>query len=839
MNVFVEAGAGTGKTHELVGRVTELVASGEAVPRGLVAITFTEAAAAELRDRVRRGIELAADDTARTGAERQRCAAALERLDAAAITTIHGFAMRLLAEHAGQAGLPDDFEVLDEVQAELGFQERWAAFVPQLLGPGAHQAAVARALALGGRVADLREIARGLCDNWDRVVGLDLSTAELSPVDLGGLRACIGAAVDAARQAGGARLAGRALDELVPFAERLDRVVAAEGQGSGRALALVVNDLPDVKVGGATPAAAVELRAALDALTEERRRLVAGLASEVLAALLAPLAGFALEAAEERRREGRLEFHDLLVRAVLLLRENPDVRCELAERLDALLVDELQDTDPLQAEIVHLLGAANRCFVGDPKQSIYRFRRADLAVYEQVREGFGTEVDTLSLNRRSVPGVLDWVNAVFSQLMQAADGGQARFVPLESARPPGPGAGTWLGAGGSRTGLAVVGLGGAHPEGRVAEMRQLEAAQMASLVTDLLSSGATVDDGRGSQRQLRLDDIAVLLPTRASLPAVEQGFEQAGVPYRIESRSLLFGTDEVHDVLVVLAALDDPGDEVSVVAALKGLAYACSDSDLLAWRMAGGTWRASGEEVDIPEGLSPEHPVAESLRDLQHMRAMAAGLPANLVVDLVIRQCRLVELAATSPRPRDRWRRYRLLLDEARAFVEGGGEALGDFVGWIRMQADAGATRLEVAAPEEDDHAVRILTVHGAKGLEFPVVMLSGLNAVPATSAPALVWASGRPELKIGLVANGLRSSGYTEALAEDRRQDELERCRLLYVAATRARDLLVVGLHHRQGTNCSARQLVELDEGGPSLPWLRNLVLSSDGEGAELAHSM
>ncbi len=836
MNVFVEAGAGTGKTHDLVGRVTELVASGMATSRGLVAITFTEAAAAELRDRVRRGLEEAADDVGRAEVERRRCASALERLDAAAITTIHGFAMRILAEHAGPAGLPDDFEVLDDVQAELRFQERWEARLPELLDEGPHRSAFARALALGGKLGDLRDIARALCDRWDRVLQLQSSGGELGPVDLGRIDERIRAALDAAAQAQGTRLGSRTLEELGPFGERFSRVVESKGEGSLRALAMVVQDLPDIKVGGATPAAAGGVRAALDALSDERRALVSSLATEVLAAVLAPLASFALETAEERRREGLLEYHDLLVRAVLLLRSRPEVRRELTEWIDALLIDELQDTDPLQAEMAELLGATHRCFVGDPKQSIYRFRGADLAVYERMRESFAAEVVTLSRNHRSVPGVLDWVNAVFGELMGREEG-QAQFTPLVAARGTGPMDEIWPGGDGS--GPAVIGIGGAHREGRVAELRQLEAAQMAKLVTELVDGGSTVSDGQGGQRPIRFDDVAVLLPTRAALAAVEQGFELAGVPYRIESRSLLFGTDEVHDVLVVLAALDDPDDEVSVVAALKGLAFACSDADLLGWRMAGGTWRASGEEVEVPEGVSPEHPVADSLRELGAMRAAAVGLPANLVVDMVIRRCRLTELAATSSRPRDRWRRYRLLLDEARSFVEGGGEELGDFVEWIRSQADAGATRLEVAAPEEDDHAVRILTVHGAKGLEFPVVMLTGLNAVPATSAPALLWVDGKPELKMGLMANGFRTAGYAEALAEERRQEELERCRLLYVAATRARDLLVVGLHHRQRTNCLARRLVDLEEGERHLPWRRDLALSLDGEGSQLVHRM
>src|SRR5690606_4781651 len=187
----------------------------------------------------------------------------------------------------------------------------------------------------------------------------------------------------------------------------------------------------------------------------------------------------------------------------------------------------------------------------------------------------------------------------------------------------------------------------------------------------------------------------------------------------------------------VLQAVENPSDEVAVVAALRSPVLACSDAHLAEYRAAGGRWRYPvHDELDLPD----DHPVLSGMRTLDDLHRRMPWLPVNELVDEIIRVGHLAEATAVRNRPRDHWRRYRLLLDEARSFVEAGGRSLGDFVAWIELQADERASRLETIVPEADDDAVRILTVHGAKGLEFPIVFLSGLNAPPMPRHPRVVW---------------------------------------------------------------------------------------------------
>ena len=268
----------------------------------------------------------------------------------------------------------------------------------------------------------------------------------------------------------------------------------------------------------------------------------------------------------------------------------------------------------------------------------------------------------------------------------------------------------------------------------------------------------------------------------------------------------MWATDAVRELLAVLAAIDDPADDISVVAALRSPGFACSDADLVDWRVAGGRW---DHRSPVPDGVGLEHPVALGMAALKAYHEARSALPVNALVERVIRERRLIELTFALRRPRDHWRRLRFVLDQARAFVEAGGSSLGDFVAWARLQADEGAAIIETPAPEPDDDAVRILTIHGSKGLEFPIVVLAGLSSAGRDTGPWVLYGEQGPEVAIGPADGRFRTPGY-QALADRQGDAELhEGHRLLYVAATRARDHLVIGLHHStRGQSTHAREL-------------------------------
>jgi ATP-dependent helicase/nuclease subunit A len=807
--LFVEAGAGTGKTAELVQRVVALVRErGRSLAR-IAAITFTEKAAAELRDRIRMALERAA------AAGDERCRLAVDEIDEAPIQTLHAFAQRILTAHPLAAGLPPGFDVLGDTESTVAFADRWALALDDLLADPDLEPVVGPAFALGLTPAHLRALAWELHRQWDRLPHVSWPEAVVrTPVDVQPVLDALDAAVRAADGCtdDGDRLLGHIERTVAPYRDLLRRMAAG---GDELEVLAVLGDpvkLAATRLGRAPNWCDVDdVRARCAAADAARLAVVRRVQGEVLPPLLERLRRFTLDAAARRRVEGRLEFHDLLVLARDVLHHRPDVRLAVRAELDHLLVDEFQDTDPLQVEIAVALAAAGDeggslppwqdtplepgrlFFVGDPKQSIYRFRRADILLYQQVQQAaeVGGGLVRLSQNFRSTAPVLAWVNHVFARLIgQGSAEGQPAYVPLEASRPA------------AAVGPAVALVGGPSEEGDAEAVREREASEVAAVLARARHEGWSVGD-----RPAAYADMAVLLPTRTALPALERALDAAGIPFRIESRSLVWSTDEVRELLAVLRAVDDPTDQVALLAALRTPALGCADDDLLAFRLAGGRWDIRRPGAD---GLPLDHPVLAAMAALHGWWERRWWLSVDALVAEVVRDRRLLELAFAHRRRRETWQRLRFVVDQARAYVEGGGATLRGFVTWADRQAEEHAALVETVVAEPDDDAVRVMTVHAAKGLEFGIVVLAGLQGGDGpTPGAQLLWPDGSgPAVRVGRADAGWAVGDLAEAAAAEDALQALEATRLLYVAATRARDHLVVSLHHRQGTACAAADL-------------------------------
>ncbi|HVN50252.1 MAG TPA: UvrD-helicase domain-containing protein, partial [Acidimicrobiales bacterium] len=752
--LFVEAGAGTGKTTALVDRIVQLIVTGRAELHGIAAITFTEAAAGELRDRVREQLERVSADG--EGEAARLAAAAVAEIDTAALTTLHGFAQRILAEHPFEAGLPPGFDVFDEIRSSVAFDERWATFLDDLLDDPAMRSTLQHALVAGVRLDQLRAVAAELNRNWDLVADRPPAPTATARIDA----APVLAGLDAAMSSTGS--CHDPDDRLLVHVAGLD--------GYRRRLAAASTELEVLELlAGRPPIAAKGLgrkdqwdghvESVRDALADAQfaaDEVVERVVQASLAGLLVGLGRLTLSSADERRREGCLEFHDLLVQARTLLRTHPEVRAQLHASYTHLLVDEFQDTDPIQLELAVRIASdgppggdesvdwrqwevprGRLFFVGDPKQAIYRFRRADIGVFLDARGRYADEPVQLTRNHRSRPAVVAWVNEVFRELMgDGSDGSQPAYAELVAHRaedhpddeadddaddhPDDPGDDRDDGPGAVRA-PAVVWFGQAHVDEAMASIRATEADEVAATVARIRDEGWTIGDG-GDRRAAQLADITILIPTRTALPPLERALDRVGLPYRVESSSLVYASPEVRDLLNVLRAVDDATDQVAVVAALRSAWFGCGDDDLLEFHLAGGRWDPRAEP---PEELGDDHPVVAGLRSLRSLHDRRWWHDASGLIELVLAERRAFALGLDERRPRDTWRRLRFVVDQARAFTDAYGADLRRYLAWADLQRADDARVVEAILPDTDDDAVRIMTVHASKGLEFPVVVLA------------------------------------------------------------------------------------------------------------------
>ena len=728
-NMVVEAGAGTGKTRSLVDRVVALIKTGRARLGSVAAITFTESAAAELRARIAESLELAADDAGLPQKQQERCRQAVAELDQASIQTLHSFAGRLLGERPLAAGLPPGFTIRDEIESEIAFENRWAAWLDTALDDPDAQQALRPALTAGMTLAHIRTIADSFHKNHDLLAGATFAAPSSQAVE--------------SEQA----------SELIPVLELLQR--------------------------------------------------------------------FTLDDAAERRAAGEVEFLDMLVLARDLLRDNLLARDHFRDRYTHLLIDEMQDTDPLQAEIAMFLAeetsdrvnpnerpshwrkvrpARGKLFiVGDPKQSIYRFRRADIQQVEPMRAAVGGDNVLLQQNFRSLPPVIDWVNCLFSQWMQGEE--QAAYAPLV--------------AGAQDDQSPPVRFMGGEIDGNMGVVYRREAEAIANAIRTAIEEGWQVrseDDG-GALRPAAYQDICVLMPRRAGFDALEIAFEEAGIPFRLESASLIYNTQEARDLLNCLAAIDDPTDPVAIVAALRSPAFACSDADLLTFVEAGGQFNYLAEEC-APPGC-----VADALAVLREFHECRRWTAPPALIEQFVRERRLRELALDERQWRGRWTRYSFLIDRARAFAAAGEASLRAFLAWTDRQREENARARETVVRESDAGAVRVMTVHGAKGLEFPIVLLAGLNATRNPNLDPVLFdrRSNRIEVKASL-----QTVGYEELAEFEKARQEEERVRLIYVAATRARDHLIVSLFRKAKDSKSVAAHIDVFMQGKDHLWQR-----------------
>jgi ATP-dependent helicase/nuclease subunit A len=789
VNLLVEAGAGSGKTTLMVDRVLTMLQAG--VPTdAIAAVTFTRKAATELRERLEKKVDVAIEAAVADAVMHTRLRLARRELDRAYVGTIHGFCGRLLREQAIAAGVSPDFEEVEEGAAARVAREwyrRWVA-----AERGAAQEAV---LALGIDPVSLLDAMLVYDAHPD--VAFD-ATPEPAP-QADALRNGVRALVQAARPLlpetphengwDGLQRTLRRLARLEPILDWNDLVAVAR-----LAESLEPKSAIDFKVTRWERKRTAQGPA--KALNDQAIALATGAVAEFLTAWrahrYAPVLAFVRRAAlawrEERARRDMLTFEDLLRVAAELLRERPDARRLLGERWRYLLVDEFQDTDPLQAEVCLLLASPPEqgsdwhdvtprpgalFVVGDPKQSIYRFRRADIQTYEFVRQRFTVfgRVLRLTANFRSTRAIADVVNAHFATVFSSpteSSATQAVFAPMETVTD------AHIGAGVARYTVAV------QKKGKQA-VAEADAVLIASFIR------REVDAQRAT-----FSDFMVLTAGKAELRAYASALAEFNIP-AITSGAKASLEHELRELLILLDALAAPEDAVQVVAALEGLFVGVTSSDLYVASQRGIRFTIAEAPATADDAVSV------GLTRLHRWYVESRQLSPAAMLDRLLDDTGLLAFTASQLLGDRRAGLLLGLVDALRDAAPDGGTvaALRDVLDATIADEDR-----EYSLQPGNTRAVRVMNLHKAKGLEAPIVFLAASVAGRVQHGPDyVIHRDARTGLAMGVLRiddarkrDVARPADWMAWVTREAAREAEERARLLYVATTRAAHSMFIG---------------------------------------------
>ncbi len=821
VSIALSAGAGCGKTFVLTERFLahlQPAAADQPPPaelKELIAITFTERAAREMRQRIRAKCLQRLQDASE--ADVAYWTRLLRELDAARVSTIHSFCASILRAHAAEAGLDPGFGLLDPVQAETVLTEAADDVFRELLSAhdettldlcvqfGLETVRNMTASLLGARQEIdfsvwLARPPEQIVAEWARqhrevfLPALLHELAESAAVqEL--LRLLPLAQCDHPKM----------LVQLATLAERLPQLASATNpptdlqqlrdatmlQGFG-----TKKNWADVAFYEQYSACAKKLRGALDqALGCCQFDAAAVLPDAIAGQQILSIAQNILLAFDERKRQlGLLDFDDLLIRAAHLLRDHPQLVQRLTRQVKLLLVDEFQDTDPLQVSLVKALcgeglQTGKLFFVGDFKQSIYRFRGAKPAVFRDLENQMPPRGRLpLTLNFRSQPAVLHFVNALF----QGAFG--ESYAPLQAHRP-------------QRSPLpsveflwAVTGLstreGGATQAGRWQEADAI-ARRIRQLLDDGLPRVIDAENGSEELRPARPGDIAILFRALSDVAHYERALQDHGIDYYLVGGHAFYAQQEIFDLLNLLRTLASPADEVSLAGVLRSPMFALADETLFwlsrhASGLTGGLFAATAlEQLDAEQ----QRRVAFAAETIRYLRQRKDRLPIAGLIDEALQRTGYDAVLLAEFLGARKLANLQKLISQARACDQTGALGLADFIVQLADLVAEQPKEALAATHPESSQVVRLMSIHQSKGLEFPIVVVADIDRKKNSSSDSIAFS---PQLGPLVRAPSARKnadlfSGLDLFKQENRAEEDREQTRLLYVATTRAADLLIL----------------------------------------------
>ncbi len=807
LNLLVEASAGTGKTSSLLDRILALIEQDKELQmRQLVAVTFTEKAASELKNRLRQCLQEKINSKKISSQRLQVFKQALSDFEQAEISTIHSFCARLLRLRSVEAGVSPEFQVMDEAQSAEFFEQAWEEWLEKSL---VEHREIFRELRQAGITNDIiktfaqrfyedRDLFEANYENWLKEKSLSVEEAYQQIKVL-----CQNTSEDELKEF------YLFLESCANEEERLKRAIYQ------KELKRIINRRNNLLKG--------LKRVKTESTIQKKLKIIEAYdhflaiiynARNALFQKIVFLAREFFDHLEIRKLTNEvLDFQDLLLRARNLLRDNKEVRAYFKNRFRYILVDEFQDTDPLQVEVIFFLAEKKDKFadswkdvelesgklflVGDPKQSIYHFRRADLRIYQAVKnildEKKQADLRFLPQNFRSHKSLIKWVNDTFKEKFGDED------TPLQPAYQE-------L----SHTvdyslsnqlldrSVIIIDLeeepdiapSGAHGY-RTDDIRQLEARAIADFIQWAVANKIQIfekDQTKWEKRDVRYSDFAILYPRHKYISFVEAELKRRNLPFETVSGEAFNAREEVKGICFILKALSNPYDEASLVGALRSFYFGVSDFELFEFKKAGGSWRWLEHFPDRERFPT----IAEAYDFLRHLYNQVERLPIVELINQIASHIKLKQIRKLHPYFNQILLNIERMKNLACEFEKLGEADLDDFIYWLEKVSAGEAKEAEIVAVDAEN-TIKLMTFHKAKGLEFPIVILANLsNQIKSSEENFIIKDWKRERIEV-FYKKRLKSSGFDELSEEEEKYNEAEQIRLLYVACTRAKQYLVI----------------------------------------------
>ena len=810
--LLVEAGAGSGKTHSLVDRMLGLLASGRARINTFAAVTFTRKAAAELRGRFQTELEravLEARDSDK--AIHDRLAEALHFLEQSFIGTIHSFCAKLLRERPVEIALDPDFSELEEIENSIFRENCWHEYLVKARLED--EEALLELERAGITPDELKKpfVSLSLYPDVEFIGGSDTEP------DYGKYRRALEDFLRKGRECVPFEKPAKGYDTLQGLMHRCFLRQANLGFSDFGVL-METFELMDKNAGVTqnrwpSKEEALDFKSVFDSFREEvvkeaLRQWREYRHSKILAFLKPGLDFFK----EKRLNQSKLNFQDQLMLSSRLLRENPEVRRYFSRRYSHILVDEFQDTDPIQAEVLLYLAGTDveekdwhklrprpgsLFLVGDPKQSIFRFRRADIDTYnlvkEQIEKG-GGEVLHLTTNFRSLSALAEWNNAVFQNVFpEKADRYQAAFALLNTVRE----------AEGRLHGVYKISIPQQerHKEKLIVG---IDAVKIADFISCALreGKGKGKDEGADEGKRWEPSDFLILFRYKKNMTVYARALEKRGIPYEITGSGAFSESEEAREILNLARALNDPDNPIYTVAVLRGLFFGVSDSELYAYKQKGR--RFSFLEAGEKKEDEATARVAQSLFKLRQWWEWIREYPATTALEMIFEDSGIVNFAASSEMGSSRAGNLFKLLTILRSQEREGAASFAELVDYLEELVSVYEIE-EMSLTPGRKNAVRLMNLHKAKGLEAAFVFLA--NPVGQKEHAPDKHIIRKEMIPEGYILCSKKSGlfqwitlshpvRWEEKAEEERLYAGAEEQRLMYVASTRARDCLVVSTY-------------------------------------------